>query len=93
MHGNVTLPTILYLERATGEEREAVRSVVERRESNEALAYPTIANIASSDAPERAHAIAERFVEEAKASLAGFKDIPARKMLADLADFVVQRRF
>jgi hypothetical protein len=34
-----------------------------------------------------------RFVNEAKASLAGFSDIPARKLLADLADFVVQRRF
>jgi geranylgeranyl pyrophosphate synthase len=93
MQGNVTLPTIYYLERATESEREAVRSVVERRDTSDEVIRSTIAAIASSDAPERAHAIAERFVDEAKASLSGFQDIPARKMLADLADFVVQRRF
>ncbi len=93
LHGNVTLPTILYLERAGVEEREAVRRVVERRDGREDLVEATIERIVASDAPERGHAIAQRFVEEAKASLAGFKDIPARKLLADLADFVVQRRF
>lgn len=93
MQGNVTLPTILYLERAGANEREAVRRVVESGNSSEELVRPTIERIAASDAPERAHAIAQRFADEAKASLAGFKDIPSRKMLADLADFVVQRRF
>ncbi|HKP51490.1 MAG TPA: polyprenyl synthetase family protein [Chloroflexia bacterium] len=93
LHGNVTLPTILYLERAGAEEREAVRRVVERADGREDLAEATIERIVASDAPERGHAIAQRFVDEAKASLAGFQDIPARKLLADLADFVVQRRF
>ena len=41
----------------------------------------------------QAHAESERFVEEAKASLAGFPDVPARQSLLDLADFVVQRDY
>lgn len=93
MHGNVTLPTILYLERASLDEREAVRAVVESRDGRNERVNATVSNIADSDAPERSHAIAQRFVDEAKASLAGFQDIPARKALADLADFVVERRF
>lgn len=93
MQGNVTLPTILYLARAGTEEREAVRRVVERREDHDGFTHAAIERIVSSDAPERSHAIARRFADEAKASLAGFQDIPARKMLADLADFIVQRRF
>ncbi len=97
MHGNVTLPTILYLERAGADEREAVRYVVEKGDDgddgDDERVQAAIGRIVASDAPERSHAIAQRFADEAKASLAGFRDIPARKALADLADFVVQRRF
>ena len=93
MNGNVTLPTIFYLESAGPEAREEVRRVIESDERNEALLETTIKKIAVSDALELAHNCAQRFADEAKASLAGFKEIPARQMLLDLADFVVQRRF
>jgi len=42
---------------------------------------------------EQAHAEAERLVQEAKASLSSFPDVPARQSLLDLADFVVQRDY
>lgn len=93
MNGNVTLPTIFYLESAGTEARDQVRRVIEGDREDGALLGETIRRIASSDALERAHNCAQRFADEAKASLAGFKDIPARKILLDLADFVVQRRF
>jgi geranylgeranyl pyrophosphate synthase len=91
--GTVTLPTMLYLETADEAGRKAIRRVIESEERTDGLVGTAIEMIVASDALDRAHAVAQRFVEEAKASVATLPDIPARKSLLDLADFVVERSF
>ncbi len=91
--GTVTLPTILYLETASESDHEAVRKLVEDDTRHDGLAVEILDKIAGSGALEQAYQIARRFADEAKLSLAGFPDIPARKALLDLADFAVERSF
>jgi geranylgeranyl pyrophosphate synthase len=91
--GTVTLPTMLYLENAGERDQEQVRRVIEEVQVDEALATQVIQDITRSGAIERAHDTAGRYIDEAKAALSGFPDIPARKALSDLADFVVQRSY
>ena len=91
--GTVTLPTMLYLESADDEGREMVRKVIENEDRSDEMVSRTISLIQASGAIKRAHAEARSFIDEAKASLAGFPDVPARGSLLDLADFVVQRDF
>lgn len=91
--GIVTLPTMLYLETADDRGREAVRQVIEGEDRTDDQVDRVIRLIESSGALKRAQAEAERLVEEAKASLAGFPDVPARQSLLNLADFVVQRDY
>jgi geranylgeranyl pyrophosphate synthase len=90
--GNMTLPTMLYLESAGQEEREQVRLVVEG-EADEGLAASVLNKISGSGASDQAALWARRYAEEAKSSLASLPDIQARKALCDLADFVVQRSY
>jgi geranylgeranyl pyrophosphate synthase len=90
--GTVTLPTMLYLESADARGRETVRRVIEGDRADD-MVQDAIRLITSSDAVDQAHAAARRFSDEAKASLAGFPDIAARRSLLDLADFVVQRKY
>lgn len=90
--GTVTLPTMFYIEAASPAGRDAVKRVIEGDRSDH-MVHQAIDLITSSDALDRAHAVAQRFSEEAKASLAGFPDLPARRSLLDLADFAVQRKF
>jgi geranylgeranyl pyrophosphate synthase len=91
--GTVTLPTMIYLERADFQGREAIRMVVEGENRSDEQLRRALDLITGSGAIEQAHAIARRFVEEAKASLSAFPDVPARRSLLALADFVVQRDF
>lgn len=91
--GIVTLPTMLYLETADDRGREAVRQVIEEKDRTDGQVDHVIGLIESSGALKRAQAEAERLVKEAKASLSGFPDVPARQSLLDLADFVVQRDY
>src|SRR5437868_7727023 len=91
--GTVTLPTMYYLETADDEGREAIRKVIEGEDRAAQTIRRTIENITASGAIKRAHAEAERLIDEAKASLLSLPDIPARQSLGDLADFVVQRNY
>jgi geranylgeranyl pyrophosphate synthase len=91
--GTVTLPTMLYLESASEREQELVRRVIEDEQANDELTAQVLQEIVQSGAIERAHDTAGRYIDEAKASLAGFPDITARKALTDLADFVAQRSY
>jgi len=91
--GTITLPTMFYLERADAESREEVRSVIEGTDRSDELVVRTIRKINESDALDRANEVARHFIEEAKASLAGFADIPARQSLFDLADFTIRRAY
>jgi geranylgeranyl pyrophosphate synthase len=91
--GTVTLPTMLYLEMADDDGREEVKRVIEGEDEGDRLLGSVLAKINASGAVERAGEVARRYVEEAKASLAGFPDVPARRSLLDLADFAIQRRY
>ncbi len=91
--GTVTLPTILYLESASDEEREIVREVIKNGEQADGLVDRALEMIVASDAVERAYTLARKFAEDAKATLSTFPDIAARRSLLNLADFAVQRSF
>jgi geranylgeranyl pyrophosphate synthase len=91
--GTVTLPVMFYLENASAEERETIRRVVEGDGLTEERLATAISRINESGAVERASRIANRFVEEAKASVLGFEDNEARRSLLSLADFAVSRSF
>jgi geranylgeranyl pyrophosphate synthase len=91
--GTVTLPVMFYLENASAEEREIIRRVVEGDGLTEERLATAISRINESGAVERASRIANRFVEEAKASVLGFEDNEARRSLLSLADFAVSRSF
>ena len=49
--------------------------------------------IASSESVEYANAWASRLIEQAKASLEGLADSPARSLLMEMADTVLTRKF
>jgi geranylgeranyl pyrophosphate synthase len=91
--GTVTLPTMFYLETADPASREEIRQVIEGSDRSSELVERAIRKINGSDALDRAHEVARRFVEEAKASIAGFPDIPAKRSLLDLADFAIRRDY
>jgi heptaprenyl diphosphate synthase len=89
----VTLPTMLYLESADDGGREVVRRVIEGEDRTNARVEEAIRLITASGALRQAQAEAQRFIDEAKAALAPMPDLPPRRSLLDLADFVVQRDF
>jgi geranylgeranyl pyrophosphate synthase len=91
--GIVTLPTMIYLDTADARGTEIVRRVIEGEDRSDEQIYRAIECISSSGALGQAHVEAERFIEEAKASLTAFPAIPARRSLFDLADFVTQRDY
>lgn len=91
--GTVTLPTMLYLAAADEEGREVVQQAIEGTNRSDEMVEQALQLIAASGAIDQAHAVAERFIAEAKDALSSLPHIPARQSLLDLADFVVQRRF
>ncbi len=91
--GTVTLPTMLYLETADEAARQEVRLLIEGEGEDEELLRRTLAKINASGAVQKANEMARRYVEEAKASLAGFPDVPAKQSLMDLADFAIRRSY
>ncbi|MFL5734333.1 MAG: polyprenyl synthetase family protein [Chloroflexia bacterium] len=91
--GIVTLPTMIYLDDASVEGAEVIRQVIEGEDHSDQQVGRAIECIAASGALRKAQAEAERLVAEARASLTSFPDIPARRSLLDLADFVVRRDY
>lgn len=91
--GTVTLPMMLYLEKSNEKESEAVRRVIEGEDRSDALINKVIEAIVASDALDEAHTEALRYVEEAKDTVVGMPDIPARTALLEMADFVARRSF
>lgn len=91
--GTVTLPTMLFLETADEASREEVRRVIEGEDPDGSLLRAALENINASGALERANEMAQQYIDEAKASLSAFPDVPARQSLLDLADFAIQRSY
>ena len=91
--GTVTLPTMFYLENASDEGREIIRQVIENENRSDEMIAKAIEMISDAGSIDRAVEEARRFVHEAKASLSGLPDIPAKRTLLEIADFVVERDF
>jgi geranylgeranyl pyrophosphate synthase len=84
---------MLYMEATDEAGRERVRRVIEGNSHSADLTAEVLRDIVSSGVLERAHDVAVEYVEEAKASLDGCPDGPARKALYEVADFVVARSY
>lgn len=87
--GIVTLPALLYMQAADG----AAETLVRRAAEGQADAVDkAVAAIVASGAAERALAEAARFVRNAQDSLRGLPDGQSKRILNQLADYVVARR-
>lgn len=91
--GTMTLPTFLYMENASPSEQADVERVIEGVDRSDDAVNAVLARINASAAVRRAAEVARTFVEEAKSAIAGLPDVPARRSLLDLADFVIQREY
>ena len=89
----MTLPTFLYMENASPAEKAEVERVIEGVDRSDNAVNAVLARINASDAVSRAAAVAHNFVDEAKSAMESMPDIPARRSLLDLADFVIQREY
>ena len=75
------------------EGKEMIRQVIEGEDRSDGQIYRALERISAAGALKQSLVEAERFIAEAKASLAGLPAIPARRSLTELADFVVQRDY
>jgi len=87
--GTVTLPTIYFLEEHPGD--EVVRRVVQCQATPEEV-RSVVEQIRHSTTIERAYTTAAGFTAQAKAMLESLPHSPYRQALADLADYVTERR-
>jgi len=88
-HGTLTLPAIYFLEEHPQE--EAIRRVVQRQATPEQVQL-VVEQIRHSTAIERAYATAAEFAAKAKVALDTVPESQYRQALADLADYVTERR-
>ncbi|MCU9848576.1 polyprenyl synthetase family protein [Defluviimonas sp. WL0024] len=87
----LTLPVIKAVAKATPEEREFWKRVIEKGDQREGDLDRAMALLASHGAMEETRAEALGWAQTAKAALAVLPDHALRSMLADLADYVVAR--
>jgi geranylgeranyl pyrophosphate synthase len=87
--GTVTLPAICYMERFAS--NPVVRRVQDG-ETGDAVVASLIDLIRASDAVSESYAVARDFAEQAKGNLTPLPDGPYRRVMLDLADFVVERK-
>lgn len=87
--GIPTLPVILFLEQAPGD--NPVRSYLEGRGGEEELKQ-ALDTLRSSPAMEKARRIAKDFSRKARQVIEFLPPLPAKKALLELADYVVERR-
>ncbi len=91
--GNITLPVLLALREESIREPLLAEIARIRESDGTADCSRAIELIRSSRGIGEAEAMAARYIEKALASLAGLPDIPARKNLRDIAQFVAQRNY
>ena len=87
----LTLPVIRLLETADPERKEQVYQWLESGDAESRRLLKE--ELQSSTALEWAHQRAMDFAQQARLSLSGLLDSPARRLLEDLTDFAVQRTF
>ncbi|MCS7033125.1 MAG: polyprenyl synthetase family protein [Phycisphaerae bacterium] len=87
--GKLTLPMIHFLRNAPQEHRALLRSLLEGRDADK---FERIRNlITPSDSIDYARNFARRLIREAHAALSPLPDSEARRALATMAEFVVDR--
>ncbi|MBI1336946.1 MAG: polyprenyl synthetase family protein [Phycisphaera sp.] len=92
--GKLTLPLIRHLQKANPELRTALRGELALRGSTNGQSIRRVRElIAQSGAVESAQQRAAQLIEQAKHALELLHESPARKLLADMADAVLTRRF
>ncbi len=89
MEGTLTLPALLLMERYP--EGNPVQKLFRNKRRQEHLAE-AIDMIRNSDIIDQANAVARDFRDRAVAALEPLPETPARAALADVADFVLERR-
>jgi geranylgeranyl pyrophosphate synthase len=67
--------------------------VIEGVDRSDDAVNAVLGRINASDAVSRAAQVAHTFVDEAKSAIETLPDVPARRSLWDLADFVIQREY
>jgi geranylgeranyl pyrophosphate synthase len=87
--GTVTLPAICYIDR--NPDQPVVRRLAGGDTCDDCIST-LVDLIRSSDAIDESYAIARSFAEQAKQTLATLPNLPNRKVMLDLADFVVERK-
>ena len=87
----LTLPIIRLLESATPERREQIQEWLQLGDSQSRRLLKE--ELQSSSAVEQAHQRAMEFAQQARLSLSGLMETPARRLLEDLTEFAVQRTF
>jgi len=87
--GTVTLPSLLYVD--THRNDPVVQKVMSGA-GDAATVAQLVDMIRQSHAIAETYAVAREFAGQAKANLTGLPDVPCRRTLLDLADFVVERK-
>jgi octaprenyl-diphosphate synthase len=87
----LTLPLIRLLESSTPEKREQLTAWLEQGDMASRKSLRDELN--AGNAIEEAHHRALEFAQQARVSLSGLADSPARRLLEDLTEFAVQRSF
>lgn len=91
--GKITLPLILYLERATHEERAFIEAVVASRRFDEPTLSEVAARVVESGAFDETRTIAHSYASQALELLSYFPANRFRSTLELIPDYILSRRF
>lgn len=90
--GIVTLPTMYFFEKASQEDTDFVKGLIERKDASEAEIMRAVELIRSSGAFDLAYAEARDFIVEAKELLEGVPASESRSRLLEIADQSLARQ-
>jgi octaprenyl-diphosphate synthase len=89
--GKITLPLIRTLAQCPAEEKEIIRSIVERKQATEEDIRTVFGLIGKYDGIQYALGRARNIIAEGKALLATFENGEAKSSLLAMADFIAER--
>jgi octaprenyl-diphosphate synthase len=89
--GKVTLPMIYALESASGEERQAIETVISDSTYEQVPFMRMLQILERHDAISRAYDRAQTFTRRSRAIIAGFPESPAQRALQAVVDLVIER--
>lgn len=89
MQGTLTLPSLMLLERYPDD--NPIRRLFEKPGREDYL-IQAVNSIRLEDIPQKAYAMAQELAQNAQRSLEVLPDVPARRVLMDIANYVLDRR-